>query len=261
MIRRPPRSTLFPYTTLFRSKGTLSGSGTTYTLPVTPAAQGAVTCQANAGAAHDAAGNGNTASNNASVTYDTVPPTVAVTPSGTSTNSSPITFTLTFSKAVSALTVSGITVTNGTKGTLSGSGATYTLPVTPSGQGAVTCQVGAGAAHDAAGNNNTASNTASVTYDSVPPTVAVTPSGTAPNTSPITFTLTFSEPVSALTASGITVTNGTQGALAGSGATYTLPVTPSADGAVTCQAEAGAAHDAAGNNNTASNTASGTYNA
>src|SRR5437879_11613749 len=28
MIRRPPRSTLFPYTTLFRSQPTSSGSGT-----------------------------------------------------------------------------------------------------------------------------------------------------------------------------------------------------------------------------------------
>src|SRR5258705_8531594 len=28
MIRRPPRSTLFPYTTLFRSKNGLTGSGT-----------------------------------------------------------------------------------------------------------------------------------------------------------------------------------------------------------------------------------------
>src|SRR5207302_469756 len=153
------------------------------------------TCQVGAGAAHDAAGNNSMASNAASVTYDTVPPTVDVTPSGTATNSAPIVFTLTFSEPVSALTVGGIAVTNGTKGALAGSGATYTLPVTPSDQGAVTCQANAGAAQDAAGNSNTASNTASVTYDSIPPTVTVTPSGTFTNSSPITFTLTFSEPV------------------------------------------------------------------
>src|SRR5690348_7954663 len=29
MIRRPPRSTLFPYTTLFRSSATTAGAGTT----------------------------------------------------------------------------------------------------------------------------------------------------------------------------------------------------------------------------------------
>src|ERR1035438_10887452 len=36
MIRRPPRSTLFPYTTLFRSAGFLAGPGRTY-LPAVPA--------------------------------------------------------------------------------------------------------------------------------------------------------------------------------------------------------------------------------
>src|SRR3712207_8641896 len=34
MIRRPPRSTLFPYTTLFRSSGTLSGTPTNVILSV-----------------------------------------------------------------------------------------------------------------------------------------------------------------------------------------------------------------------------------
>src|SRR2546428_5194319 len=34
MIRRPPRSTLFPYTTLFRSAGTCASTG----CPITPAA-------------------------------------------------------------------------------------------------------------------------------------------------------------------------------------------------------------------------------
>src|SRR3712207_8968982 len=32
MIRRPPRSTLFPYTTLFRSRGTIALSGDNLTL-------------------------------------------------------------------------------------------------------------------------------------------------------------------------------------------------------------------------------------
>src|SRR3712207_8136705 len=34
MIRRPPRSTLFPYTTLFRSKLTLLGTGTSQGVPL-----------------------------------------------------------------------------------------------------------------------------------------------------------------------------------------------------------------------------------
>lgn len=241
------------------SKGALSGSGTTYTLPVTPGGQGAVTCQVIAAAAQDSAGHDNLVSNTASVTYDTVVPSVVVTPDAISTNNTPITFTLTFSESVTGLAASSIAVTNGTTGALSGSGTTYTLPVTPSGQGPVTCQVTANAAQDAASNNNTASNTSSVNYDTVAPTVAVTPSGTSTNSSPITFTFTFSEAVTGLATSGITVTNGTQGALSGSGTTYTLPVTPSAQGAVTCQVNTSAAQDAAANPNTASNTASVTY--
>src|SRR5262249_22726776 len=51
----------------------------------------------------------------ASATFvkDTGPPTAAVIPSGTATNASPITFTITFSEVVTGLTAAGITVTNG----------------------------------------------------------------------------------------------------------------------------------------------------
>jgi hypothetical protein len=129
-----------------------------------------VTLQVNTGAAQDTFSDENTASNTASVSYSTTAPTVSVTPSGTSTDSSPITFTLTFSEAVTGLTDSGITVTNGTLGTLSGSGTTYTVPVTPSASGVtVTLQVDASAAQDVFGDENTASNTASVTYNAVSP--------------------------------------------------------------------------------------------
>ncbi|MBI3096757.1 MAG: hypothetical protein HYY93_00705, partial [Planctomycetes bacterium] len=241
------------------TKGALAGGPTVYTIPVTPSAQGAVTCQVTASAAQDAAGNNNSVSNNASVTYDSIVPTVAVTPDGTSTSASSITFTMTFSEAVSGLLAGEVAITNGTAGALSGGPTVYTIPVTPSGQGAVTCQVTASAAQDAAGNNNTVSNNASVTYDSIAPTVAVTPDGTSTSASSITFTMTFSEAVTGLTAGEITLTNGTAGSLAGGPTVYTIPVTPTGQGAVTCQVIASAAQDAAGNNSTASNTANVTY--
>ncbi|MCX6872423.1 MAG: M6 family metalloprotease domain-containing protein [Verrucomicrobia bacterium] len=108
----------------------VSGSGTTYNVAVSGmTGSGTVIATAAAGVAHDAAGNANTASNTASVTYDSVAPTVAVTPTGTTTSGSPITFTLTFSESVTGLTAAEVTVTNGTKGILSGSGTTYTIPV------------------------------------------------------------------------------------------------------------------------------------
>ena len=239
-------------------KGALSGGGTTYTIPVTPIAQGAVTCQVPTAAAQGSAGN-NEASNIATVTYDTIAPTVVVTPSAALANNAPIIFMLTCPEPVTGLTASDIIVTNGSIGELTGDGTTFAIPVTPSGQGAVTCQVIAAAVQDAAGNNSTASNVASVTYDSVPPSVTVTPSGTATKTSSIVFTLNFSEPVSGLTTDGITVMNGIPGTLSGSGTTYTLPVTATTQGAVTCQVITAAAQDAAGNNNTVSNTAAVNY--
>jgi len=293
---------------------------------------------------------------------DKTVPTVAVTPASGTFSTSPITFTLTFSEAVSGLTVAGVTVTNGTKGALAGGPTIYTIPVTPTASGTVTCLVPAGSASDSAGNGNAVSNTASVTYapstvtslnrvnanpsnlstvnwtlvltvaatplsasnfsltgtatagasvgtpttgnggltwnvpvttgagtgtltlnlanstgvtppisgtlpfvgetydmDKTAPTVAVTPASGTVATSPITFTLTFSEPVSGLTAAAITVTNGTKGALAGGPTVYTIPVTPSAAGTVTCLVPAGSAADPAGNPNSASNLASVTY--
>ena len=244
------------------TKGALTGSGTgPYTLPVTPTTQGVVKCQVIAGAAQDAAGNSSDIANLLSITYDSVAPTCAVTGPVSPTKNSPINFTITFNEPVSGLAAGGITIVNGTKGALSGSGAgPYTLPVTPSAQGAVICQVSAGAAQDAAGNSNAASNQLSMTYDSVAPSCAVMGPASPTKTSPINFTITFSEPVTGLTEADITVTGGSKGILAGSGAgPYTLPVTPSAQGSVTCQVSAGAAQDAAGNSNAASNLLSITY--
>ena len=108
-------------------------------------------------------------SQEATFIVDTTAPTCTVTGPDSPTNQSPINFTITFSESVKELTVSDITVTGGSKGPLDGSGTTYTLPVTPSSQGAVTCQVPADSAQDAATNGNTVSNNLSITYDSAPP--------------------------------------------------------------------------------------------
>jgi Bacterial Ig-like domain (group 3)/Bacterial Ig-like domain/IPT/TIG domain len=106
------------------------------------------------------------------VLVDGVVPTATVSTTAPSpTSSSAIPVTITFTEAVTGLTAAGLTVTNGTRGVLSGSGTTYTITVTATAAGAVTVQVPAGAAQDLAGNPNAASNTLSVTYS--PPPVAI----------------------------------------------------------------------------------------
>jgi len=106
--------------------------------------------------------------------FDNTAPTVTVSTTTTSpTNASSITYTFTFSESVTGFTADDITVTNGTKGTFSGSGASYTLVVTNSGSCTQTVSVAAGKCTDTAGNNNTASNTVSIVIDRDVPKVII----------------------------------------------------------------------------------------
>ncbi|WP_415063078.1 Ig-like domain-containing protein [Bdellovibrio sp.] len=149
-----------------------SGSGTTYTFTVTPAAQGLVTVAVNAGVATDAAGNGNTAATNLTRTYDSIKPSLALSSaSGNPFNAASFSVTATFSESVTGFAAGDISVTNGTVSGFSGSGTTYTFTVTPAAQGLVTVAVNAGVATDAAGNGNTAATNLTRTYDSVGPTI------------------------------------------------------------------------------------------
>ncbi|QKG53180.1 Ig-like domain-containing protein [Hymenobacter sp. BRD67] len=84
--------------------------------------------------------------------------------SGGSTTTSPIPFTVTFSENVTGFSAAGVTVSNGSVGTVSGSGTTYTFNVTPTAAGLVTVNVPANVAQDQAGNGNTAASQFSITY-------------------------------------------------------------------------------------------------
>jgi hypothetical protein len=235
------------------TKSGFSGSGTTYTVNVTPSAQGTVTVNVAGSAAQDAAGNNNTAATQLSRTFDSVAPTVTISSTTASTtNVNPIPVTITFSESVTGFVDADVTVTNGTKSGFTGSGSSYTLSVTPSGQGVVTVNVAANVAQDAASNNNTAATQLSRTFDSVAPTVTISSTtASTTNVNPIPVTITFSESVTGFVDADVTVTNGTKSGFSGSGTTYTVNVTPSAQGTVTVNVAGSAAQDAAGNNNTA----------
>ena len=228
----------------------------------------------------DLAGNSSTASNTVSYTIDTTPPTASLSclPSANPSNSTSFNCSVTFSESVSGFssTTSDVTIggtsSNWTKGASSGSGAgPYTFTVSrgaPNTDGTLTIQVAAGAAQDAATNNNTASNTVTYTIDTTPPTASLSclPSANPSNSTSFNCSVTFSESVSGFdsTTSDVTIggtsSNWTKGASSGSGAgPYTFTVSrgaPNTDGSLTIQVAAGAAQDAATNNNTASNTVS-----
>jgi len=116
-------------------------------------------------------------SNTNTFTIDATKPNVVITStagaSGGSTTTSPIPFTVTFSESVTGFVLGDVSSTNSTLGSFSGSGTTYTFSAIPSSTGAVTINIAAGIAQDAAGNTNNAATPFSITY-SVPATAAPT---------------------------------------------------------------------------------------
>ena len=104
-------------------------------------------------------------------TPDTTAPTVTITDNAPNTATSDVTFTFTFSEAVTGFTASDVTVTNGTKGAFSmaSNNLSATLVVTSSsGSGSMTVSVAAGSFSDSANNSNAAAASASQTFGPPP---------------------------------------------------------------------------------------------
>ncbi|HAN09407.1 MAG TPA: hypothetical protein DCP90_02205 [Clostridiales bacterium] len=126
------------------------------------------------------------------IVQDNTSPTCVITSSVESpSNASSITYTFTFNETVTGFDINDVTVTNGTKGTFSGSGSVYTLVVTNSGSGTQTIIVNAAVCSDAAGNGNT-SDTKQITIDSTPPEVPdIDVNISTPTNTDVTVTITY----------------------------------------------------------------------
>ena len=241
--------------TLTNATATLTGSGTSYTVILTPLADGPIALSVDASRFTDAAGTANTASNSVSATYDGTAPTVTLA-ALTGPVAGVYTTTATFSEDVAGLDASDLTLVNASA-TVTGSGAVYTITLTPAGDGTLSVQIPADVAEDAASNGNTASNEVTATYDGTAPTVTLA-ALTGPVAGVYTTTATFSEDVTGLDASDLTLVNASA-TVTGSGAVYTITLTPAGDGALSAQIPADVAVDAATNGNTASNEVTATY--
>ncbi|MBW7462205.1 Ig-like domain-containing protein, partial [Paenibacillus sepulcri] len=103
----------------------------------------------------DAVGNGNAAATDLVRTYDHTAPAVTLTTPASNSTNQPFTVTAKFSEAVSGFADGDVAVTNGTAGTVEGSGDTYTFLISPAADGPVTVKLAGGVAIDAAGNVNT----------------------------------------------------------------------------------------------------------
>ncbi|MBE9064230.1 Ig-like domain-containing protein, partial [cf. Phormidesmis sp. LEGE 11477] len=235
--------------------------GSTYTVLITPTADGDVTIDVAANAATDAAGNSNTAATQVTSSFDGTVPTVDIQNAPTDTNGA-FTATFAFSEAVNDFTVGDIVVGNGSASDFTTvDGSTYTALITPTADGDVTIDVAANVATDTAGNSNTAATQVTSSFDGTDPTVEIQNVPTDTNSS-FTATFEFSEAVSDFTVGDIVVGNGSASDFATvNGSTYTALITPTADGSVTIDVAANVATDAAGNNNTAATQVTSNFDA
>ncbi|PRZ50181.1 PKD domain-containing protein [Tritonibacter scottomollicae] len=149
--------------TLTNASATMTGSGTQYSVVLTPDADGTVAVSVGTNRFSDAAGNGNEASNTSSVEYDGTAPTVSITGAPeVLAGASLINVNVTFSESVTGFAAGDITTTNANVVGLSGSGSDYVATLRAFGTGAVGITVPANVAVDAAGNGNLESNAVTI---------------------------------------------------------------------------------------------------
>ncbi|GAP95481.1 Ig-like domain-containing protein [Leptolyngbya sp. NIES-2104] len=211
----------------------------------------------------DAAGNQSAVSPGLSITTDQTAPTVTITdnvPGTANTTTNTIAYTYTFNEAVVGLASDDFTVTNGTISSVTGSGASWTVNVTPNpnvASGNISLVLKNAAVTDVAGNPNVAVTNNAQAIDTVRPTVMIADNvpGTAnTTTNTIAYTYTFSEAVTGLAADDFNITNGTISSVTGSGTAWTVNVTPNANvssGNISLELKNAAVTDVAGNPNVA----------
>lgn len=222
-----------------------AGSGASYSATVTPDADGPVAIVLPAGAAVDGAGNGSLASAEMRAVADLSGPGAVLT-GLPDLITGPVTVQIRFDEQVTGFDLAGLAVSNAELSALEGGASSYSVTLTPQGDGPVKLRVRAAAAVDAAGHANRPSADLSAMADVSRPVVVI--GGAGPVVAgPFTATFGFSEPVNGFEPADIAATNADISDFAGAGASYTVRITPRSEGPVVIGLAADAALDAAGN--------------
>ena len=230
------------------AKSNFSGSGSVYTVDVTPTTDGPVTVDIAAVVAQDAAGNDNTVAAQFSIVSDRTRPTTLI---GSAENLSainsddPFTIKIAFDDDVNDFELSDINITNATADNFTSLGVEFivntlieqfSVDITPDGtEQDITINISENVAQDLAGNDNTAAAQYSIQYDVTAPSLVITSSETSPsNAETIPITITFSEAVSGFAISDLSITNCTLANAEESDSTiFTMEMMPTADGTIT----------------------------
>ncbi len=235
------------------SASELTGSGSSYSFNLTPAADGEVLVSLAAGSVADAAGNSNDAAELQIRSDRTAPSAPSVTSPAADTPTTATTFDIT--GTINPVEDTLVRVYRdddnslaGEQLLLGGDGFSITVPLTLNGTNRFRVT-----STDAAGNVSVATTTSVITQDSIAPQTSISVTSAAfTNVASIAVAVSFTEDVIGFDASDVSVSNGTVGDfVAVDGSHYTLNVTPNGDGLVTIDVAAGVAADAAGNGNEA----------
>ncbi len=194
-----------------------------------------------------AAGASGSLSSAATIVIDAVGPSVTVSGPAATVTVPTIAFSIVFSRPVTGLTTSSFQLSGATALALTGSGDSYTLTVSATAIGTVAVSLAAGVATDAAGLGSLAGS-GSVQFAPPPLTLSITAAANSVASGQQDLvTFTFNQPVHALSASAIVVSDGTLGTISGSGASYTAPATAGSVGTMIISVAQGALSDGHGN--------------
>ncbi|SQH77456.1 protein of unknown function, Conserved repeat domain protein [Shewanella benthica] len=256
--------------------GTLSGfsgSGTSYSVVVTPIADGVVTLSIAAGVAIDALDVTvtNTAAVDVVFEYQTTPlvptPSLAISaPSSSLANSGPVTYTVSYFDVEQVnLTAADITLNktgsaNADVTIVNGDLSTARVSLDNlSGEGSLGITIAAGTARFSTNLSPAAGPSTIFAVDVIKPTVTIT-GPTSPQVNSFVVNINFDESVSGFMVDDITVTNGTLADFQTvNAASYTVQVDVMGETSVAVNVAADVATDSAGNGNTQSNTFSLNY--
>lgn len=179
---------------------------------------------------------------------DTEGPDVSIASTSTGPVSGAFPVTFTFTEDVTGFAAEDVTLGNATLANFAATDAkVYTADITPSADGALTIDVAANVATDAAENGNDAAPQFTIVADASPPGLSIELPGTE-TTGAFTATFTFTEDVTGFELADIVLGNAAASDFAAtSGSVYTARITPSAPGTVSVSVAAAAGKDAAGN--------------
>lgn len=142
----------------------LTGSGTAWSITISPSSNGEVTIELPEGAVIDEEGNPNGSSNQLSVaSFNPLAPDAGLTTSATSVDGS-FEVMVTFTEDVTGLEIGDFSVTNGTASSLLGGPSVYIVTITPLADGEVVVFLPGSVAEGGAGNGNNVSNLLTVVY-------------------------------------------------------------------------------------------------